>query len=751
MNRKKQMDLFALLTLFSSIACLVLGVSVYQRDTKNWTNRLFLFLNIALALWAFAVFGLCQASSYDEALIWRQLFSFWPLTCSFFVHFALLFTEATSLKKRPIIFAAIYAPSIAFCIVELSTYWISGPPSLQYWGWTVGLTELSFWNSAAHIWLIGSCILPVYLVTRLYLRVAERQLRKQARYFLIGIGVAAALTCLEIVLFLLSIRTPPFSVVSLIAACFFIGYAMWRYKLFTLTSRTAAENIVSTMSDALLLVDSIGKVISANNAAERLLRYNKDELNGRPLSVVLPQSGTLPWIERVTSGELDGIENLKELETTFVAKDGLEIPISLAGNILRDERNTFRGLLLIGRDITSRKQAENEKELLEEQFRQSQKMEAIGRLAGGVAHDMNNVLGAIMAAASLLRDDLGEEGDQTEDVTTILAACSRGRDLTRNLLGFARKGRYVRERVSLNHIVREVEALLKRTIPKKITVETSLKPELGDIECDASQIQHAIMNICINAIDAMRDRGRLVIKTENAAPDRSSYPMVESRADDGEPPRLVEVTVSDTGMGIDSETLPKVFEPFFTTKPKGKGTGLGLSMAYGVVKNHGGTISIESQPDHGTSVVIRLPALADQRTNETMSLPEPARAAQQSLGILIVDDEEMVLTSTERLLRKLGHRVLVAASGEQALEIYRDNKRHISLVLLDLIMPGMDGAETFGRLKSIDPNVNVLLCSGYSRDDKVEKLLSRGALGFMHKPFDLQAIADNVAKLCIYQ
>ncbi|MBN1655158.1 MAG: response regulator [Deltaproteobacteria bacterium] len=421
--------------------------------------------------------------------------------------------------------------------------------------------------------------------------------------------------------------------------------------------------------------------------------------------------------------------------------------ITATGYYLTDKRTRekrFNGTVGIIKDITERRRAEAEKLELEKRLRQSQKMEAIGRLAGGIAHDMNNVLGAILGSASVLDEEIGFDHANREDVDNIIAACRKGRDLTRDLLGFARKGKYVKEILSLNEIALEAQSLLARTITKKINIEVDLGKELHCIEGDRNQIHHALMNLCINAADAMKTHGTLTISTRNVVLDRQ--PSTERGA--LPPGDYVETRVSDTGVGMDAETLKNVFEPFFTTKPKGEGTGLGLAMVYGVIENHGGFVSISSESGKGTTVVFLLPAVFPAAMAKGQGADRPAWEKscliKGSRSVLLVDDEAFVRVSVRRLLERLGYRTFVAADGRTALDIYRRNKDEISLVILDLIMPEMDGRETFEALLAINPNVKVLLSSGYSKDEKVESLFKRGAIGFVQKPFDLQSLSAEL-------
>jgi signal transduction histidine kinase len=387
--------------------------------------------------------------------------------------------------------------------------------------------------------------------------------------------------------------------------------------------------------------------------------------------------------------------------------------------------------------------AEEGRQKLERQLQQSQKMEAVGTLAGGVAHDMNNILGIIMSSASVLKHNMKHDAQNLPDIDNILSACRRGRDLTRNLLGFARKGSYVKEMLDLNDIVEEVTRLIAPIIRKNIGIETRIAGDLHPIHGDRSQIAQVLLNVCINASEAISSAGTIVITTRNAtATDRALTETYHLAAED-----YVAVQVADNGSGIDPETLRHVFEPFFTTKRQGEGTGLGLAMAYGAVKNHGGCIDIESTVGRGTTLTMILPAVASLRRVKAAQRNSTPPIGLFPGSILLVDDEPLIRTANQRLLRQLGFSVIPAESGEEALKIYETLRKQIVLIILDYVMPKMDGAETFSRLKALDPDVKVVISSGYSKDGVIDAILDEGAIAFIQKPFDSMQLRELLSKI----
>jgi signal transduction histidine kinase/ActR/RegA family two-component response regulator len=380
---------------------------------------------------------------------------------------------------------------------------------------------------------------------------------------------------------------------------------------------------------------------------------------------------------------------------------------------------------------------------LEEQLLQAQKMESIGRLAGGVAHDFNNLLGAVMNNVGYL-ETLGPgrscaDPDVRECLTEIKTAITRAADLTRQLLGFARRGKYEDRPIEISRLVIDVAALVRHTFDRAIEVETETASGLT-IQGDLSQLHQVLMNLCLNARDAMPGGGRLVL---------SATDMVVSQVHAGplsflSPGRYVVLTVRDTGHGMDEETCSRAFDPFFTTKPPGKGSGMGLATVYGIVNNHGGHIQAVSRPREGTTFHIYLPAV--EIGSEVLETSPAEEAIGSKPLALVVDDEEVVRRSTRRLLHLLGYHALEARDGREALELFRKHHERIRFVLLDLIMPVMAGPEAFREMTEIDPEIRVLIASGYTDEDQVTELLADGAIGFLPKPFDRTTLETAIKK-----
>ncbi len=459
--------------------------------------------------------------------------------------------------------------------------------------------------------------------------------------------------------------------------------------------------------------------------------------------------GTLP-AEQTQAGAGDALKELVIRCRAHAAAPGTEIPAQRVTHRRRDGGIFFGTLMttaieLGGRsavvgfiqDITDQVLMEKEREQISSQAQQAQKMEAIGSLAGGIAHDFNNLLMGIQGNVSLILLNKDPGHRDVAYLKNIEKAVVRGSDLTRQVLGFARGGKYEVHTTDFNHLIERVVTLFGRS-RKEVTIRKALQEQLWAVEADAGQMDQIMLNLLVNAWEAMPGGGEVVIETANMTVEENT----PGRPPDAAPGRYICITVTDTGVGMDAQTQARVFEPFFTTKKTGSATGLGLSSVFGIVQNHHGFITVRSGKGRGTTFRVYLPASAPASARGAAA--PVADAGRGPATLLLVEDEEMVATIAEQMLTRIGHTVFLARSGVEAVSIYQKQRGTIELVILDMIMPGMSGAETFDRLKAIDPGVRVLLSSGYSLNGQAAEILNRGCRGFIQKPFNIEQLSQKI-------
>jgi signal transduction histidine kinase/ActR/RegA family two-component response regulator len=425
---------------------------------------------------------------------------------------------------------------------------------------------------------------------------------------------------------------------------------------------------------------------------------------------------------------------VKDYEVKLRKRDGAEIDCLITSSVIAQENGTITGYRGIVRDLTRRKE-------LQRQLLQAQKMESIGTLAGGIAHDFNNLLQVTLGYSELLLRDKTNKDPEYADLQKMLHAARSGAELVKRLLLFSRKTEPKLVLMKLNEQIVQVEELLRRTIPKMVEIHLDLSPDLPDIYADHSQMEQVLMNLALNARDAMPKAGTLTVRTAKVILDEE-YCRIHVEAIPGE---HILLEVSDTGFGMDKETIAHIFEPFFTTKEMGRGTGLGLAMVYGIIKQHNGHITVTSEVNKGTTFKVYFP-VKDGEVKADVDFP----SATPGLGnetILLVDDEEFVLEFGSRILIKNGYTVLHAKNGIEALDVFLKERSRISLVILDLIMPGMGGIECLKELLTIDPQVNILVASGYSADASDKECVELGAKGFVAKPFRVKELLQEARKI----
>jgi PAS domain S-box-containing protein len=494
------------------------------------------------------------------------------------------------------------------------------------------------------------------------------------------------------------------------------------------------QTFFESSPDAIFIEDMAGNVLDCNPAAAALHRTTRETLIGKNVTELVPPERRKELFTLATKPE-------GEFEGFSLTEDGFSIPVSVRTSrieylgqpalLLHVRDNTERTAQLetaneiLRNEIEQRNRSEEARRRLEEEVQAARKMEAVGRLAGGVAHDFNNLLTVIIGRCEVLLDRVGNSPTIRPDLLLICEAAQKAASVTRQLLAFSRKQVLQPQILSLNHVIQSMEQMLRSLISENIDMTFDLAKSLRSVEADRGQIEQVLMNLVVNALDAMSNGGTLSIRTANVG---SEDVMLE---------------VKDTGCGMDAETLSHIFEPFFTTKDKSKGTGLGLSTAYGIVQQSGGYISAESEPGHGTTLTIYLRGVHKQPT----PLESVERiAARGSETILVAEDADLVRELTKEMLEVRGYHVIEAANGEEAVQICKSYSGRIHLALSDVVMPRMTGPEFAEQVARLRPDIKVLLMSGYTDNVSKAGFLQPG-LHFIEKPFTSNALANKIREV----
>jgi len=486
-------------------------------------------------------------------------------------------------------------------------------------------------------------------------------------------------------------------------------------------------------SEATYWMGPDGRLIYVNDRACETLGYSREELLSMKIQEINPEFPAERW-----PNHWDELRKGRTYtaESTHRAKDGHFIPVEITANYIEFDGKEYN--CVSARDITDRKRVEEESRRLQAQLIQAQKMEAIGHLAGGIAHDFNNLLTSILGYANLLSLKEGVDPEVAKAAVTIQRSAERASQLTAQLLGFAERGKNLNVPVELGRVIASVACVLERTQDPRIRIVTSLRPEGGCVLGDPSQLDQVVMNLSINACDAMPGGGLLKISTEPVTLDEAFCREREWMS----PGKYLLLSVSDTGVGISPGNLERIFDPFFTTKAQGKGTGLGLSMVFGIVKNHGGCVDVRSEAGAGSVFRVYFPESPEGAPKETAAM---GLALPRGRGrILLVDDQEPVLEVARDMLEALGYEVITAADGLEGVSRYRDLWREVDLVILDMVMPNMSGGDCFRLMKEINPNARVVLSSGYSMDGAIQDVMNDGILAFIQKPYRLEELSRVV-------
>jgi two-component system cell cycle sensor histidine kinase/response regulator CckA len=504
-----------------------------------------------------------------------------------------------------------------------------------------------------------------------------------------------------------------------------IRYAIERKKAEQKIREQAA--LLDIATDAILVQNLQNQIVFWNKGAQRMYGWNAEEVLGKNANDLLCPAEYLTQHKDVQSLIL--LEGNWYGELKQVTKDGREIVVESRWTLVKNELQNPTSILIVNTDIT-------EKKLLEAQFLRAQRMESIGTLASGIAHDLNNVLAPILMSVQLLSLKLHDK--QTQQWLKILENnAKRGAELVKQVVSFARGMKGDRTLLQVRHIISEIKQVAKETFPKSIEIHTDIAPDLWTVCGDVTQLHQVLMNLCVNARDALLDGGTLSISAKNLLVDEQSARMNI----DAKPGAYIVITVSDTGMGIPMEILDRIFEPFFTTKELGKGTGLGLSTVMGIVKSHKGFVNVSSKVGYGTKFDVYLPALEEAQT-PIIENPEMPRGRGEL--ILVVDDEAAIRQITQTTLEAYTYQVMTASDGIEALALYAQHKDEINVVLMDMMMPAMDGLTTIRTLRKIQPQVKIVAVSGLVSNEKLAQVGRLGVQTFLYKPYTTKELLKTI-------
>jgi len=504
------------------------------------------------------------------------------------------------------------------------------------------------------------------------------------------------------------------------------GYSKDLENLFT-ESENMYQIVVDNANESIFVLQD-GVMKFPNPATTELFGYGREELARIPFTRLVLEEDRGIWLGQ--EQRLEGNRKAVSSSTFRILKATGET-VWVEMNAITIEWIDRPAFLVFLRDVTDKKMMEGE-------LLHAQKMEAVGTLAGGMAHDFNNLLTGILGYASLMLLNKDASDPHYERLKSIEALVQSGSNLTKQLLGFARGGTHEKKPTDLNELVRSSSEMFGRT-KREISIHREYQKDAYTVDVDRGQIEQVLLNLYVNAWQAMPDGGDLYVETQNLTLD-----ALYTKRHLVSPGNYVKISVTDTGTGMDQATQSRIFEPFFTTKEMGHGTGLGLATAYGIVKNHGGIINVYSVLGKGTTFNIYFPASRKQIVSEEMASSEIVRSKGT---IFLVDDEEMILTVGKDMLNALGYEVCTASGGEQALTLYGERRDKIDLVILDMIMPSVSGGDTYDRLKAMNPNVKVILSSGYSLNAQAAKIIARGCNGFIQKPFNIKDLSQKIRQV----
>jgi two-component system, cell cycle sensor histidine kinase and response regulator CckA len=508
----------------------------------------------------------------------------------------------------------------------------------------------------------------------------------------------------------------------------------------TTVSKDYLDDVIRSLTNMLILTDADGMVEKINRAAREILGYTNEDLLGKSIDSLFVKDKSLIQLK-----DLFAKGFITNVEKTYLTKKGKEIPVLFSASTMLDEENNIYGIVTAAQDITKLKSVQKKEELTRRELQQAQKLESVGQLAGGIAHDFNNLLAGIAGYTETIKQKKIKDKQVNVWLDRVISLTGRAAELTQQLLRFARKGTYEKKHINLNDSILEARNILYRSLSKSTAIKTDMAKDLWSVEADPLGVLQALVNLGINAHEAMPEGGELIFETQNISADKNYVNFHKSL----KPGNYARIGVTDTGTGVKKEILDHIFDPFFTTKPVGKGTGLGLAMVYGILQELKGFVFVYSEEGRGTTFHLYFPADKEVKAEPVKQEKQAQPIAHFDFSgktILVADDEEYIRDLIIEVLEGTGAKILAATNGDEALELYKNNQDSVDLVLLDVIMPKMDGVKLFKFIYKINPKIKGIFLSGYSPGKDIVELRKTIQVDFIQKPFKIELLLKKISQ-----
>ncbi len=721
----------ALPPLFVGVLVILLGIDVLFRQRGSKVSKIFIALCSAVGILQITYWGILSAFYPAIAMIWisihNLILAFIP---SLFYLFTLTITKQFE-KYRSKVWICFLLSTLFFTLFVNTELFAQGL-YMYSWGYHLKVGPSIFLFIAFYLALLTTCL---WFLWKDYKESPSQTHKRRMRTFFIVLCVAS----LSSINYLASFGLPvyPFGYVFIFIALILAARGIWLYRIVDITPTFAAKHIITSISDILLVVDDRGIIRIVNQAANDFFGNGKKNLIGLPLDEI-----NSDFISSETMDSLFQSKKPFDYEVELMTATGKAI-LSVSTSVLLDETEESLAIVCIAKNITDKKRMKAALQENEELLRRAQKMEAVGRLAGGIAHDFNNIVTPIMGYTDLALSKVDKSDPLYGQLEHVKMAAEKAASITNQLLTFSKHHVVAPQILNLNKTISEMDNLLRRIIGKDIEMVTLFAKDIWFVKIDTVQLEQVIINLAVNARDAMPDGGKFVLETSNVELNFDQV-HVNRRVDEG---KYVMIAISDTGHGMNKETQAKIFEPFFTTKDKSKGTGLGLATSYGIIEKAGGHILVYSELNHGTTMKILLPSVEGEAENIAKRGPLPPMP-RGTETVLLVEDEPLVHSMVCAVLREQGYTVIEMQNGSEALHFFKKDKREkIDLVFTDVIMPQMGGKELADEIHKKCPEMKILFTSGYTDGAIFHHGIVDPDINFIPKPFSPIRLALKVREV----